>query len=281
MIAYRSIQELTVITAFSSLTTLPSFGLVLPIALSNGLSGQLLDARAAFAALTLFQLVSSSIQDGAAHGMQLMVAIGSLQRVQAALNQHIWKDGRQLIDNESTDTTNVKSSNSSSTDYTLEKEAYEKRSDRDVAVILDKVTTKWGDDSDVIAREISFTVPRNGLTVLFGPTGSGKSTLLRLMIGDNAPLSGRVSTMNQQVGFCSQPPWIANLTIRDNVVGAFPFEQNLYNLVLHTCALDRDIGELTDGDQHLCGLNGQSVSGGQKARIVCNCCALSTIRQEN
>lgn len=202
--------------------------------------------------------------------MQLMVAIGSLQRVQTFLNQHIWKDGRQHVGNESTDTIAMGSGSSSSADHAREKEASEKRADRDVAVTLDKVTTKWGGESDVIAREISFNVPRNGLTVLFGPTGSGKSTLLRLMIGDNVPLSGTVSTVDQHVGFCDQPPWIANLSIRENIVGALPFDEKMYHKVLHTCALDRDIRELADGDQHICGLNGQSVSGGQKARIVCN-----------
>jgi ATP-binding cassette subfamily C (CFTR/MRP) protein 1 len=229
-----------------------------------------LDARAAFAALTLFQLVSSAIQDGAAHGMQLMVAIGSLQRVQTSLNQHVWKDGRQHVGNESTDTIAMGSSNSSSSDHARKKEPSEKGADRDVAMTLDKVTTKWGDESDVIAREISFNVPRNGLTVLYGPTGSGKSTLLKLMTGDNVPLSGKVSTVDQLVGFCDQPPWIANLSIRDNIVGALPFDEKMYHIVLDTCALDRDIRELADGDQHICGLNGQSVSGGQKARIVCN-----------
>lgn len=200
-----------------------------------------------------------------------MVAIGSLQRVQKALNQHVWKDGRQCVGNESTDTIAMKSSNSSSADSARENEASEKGADRDVAVSLEKVTTKWGDESDVIAREISFDVPRNGLTVLYGPTGSGKSTLLRLMIGDNAPVSGKVSTMDQQVGFCDQPPWIANLSVKDNIVGALPFDERMYRMVLHTCALDRDMGELADGDQHMCGLNGQSLSGGQKARIVCIC----------
>ncbi|KAH6719181.1 P-loop containing nucleoside triphosphate hydrolase protein [Leptodontidium sp. MPI-SDFR-AT-0119] len=266
---YFRLQMIAIITlSFSSLTTLPSVGLVLPVALSNGRSGQLLDARAAFAALTLFQLVSAAIQDGAAHGMQLMVGIGSLQRVQAALNQHIWKDGRRSIGNESTDSIATGSIKLSSADNSHEKEPSEKHRDRDVAVTLDKVITKWSEESDVVGKEISFNVPRNGLTVLYGPTGSGKSTLLGLMTGDSAPVSGKVSTMDQQIGFCDQPPWIANLSIRDNIVGALHFDEKMYHMVLETCALDRDIRELGDGDQHICGLNGQSVSGGQKARIA-------------
>ncbi|KAL3426496.1 hypothetical protein PVAG01_00005 [Phlyctema vagabunda] len=263
------LQMIAIITlSFSSLTTLPSIGLVLPVALSRGQSGQLLDARAAFAALTLYQLVSAAIQDGAAHGMQLMVAIGSLQRVQASLSQHIWKDGREQVGFESTSSMALRSSSSTSDDPVGEKAPSGTYPDRDFAIKLDKVTTQWSGESDVAAEGISFRVPRNGLTVLYGPTGSGKSTLLRLLIGDKVPLSGKVSTIDQHMGFCDQPPWIANLSIRDNIVGALPFDEKLYHMVIDTCALDRDTRELANGDLHVCGLNGQSVSGGQKARIA-------------
>ncbi|PTB37966.1 hypothetical protein M441DRAFT_60292 [Trichoderma asperellum CBS 433.97] len=265
------LEMIAIITlSFSSITTLPAIGLVLPVALSKAQDGQLLSARNAFAALTLFQLVSSGIQDGAAHGMQLMVAIGSLKRVQASLNQRMWKDGRRHAGDESTDTIVVgsESSNNSTADYAPEKEPREKRIETEFAMTLDKVTTKWSDEGDLIVKEISFNIPRDGLTVIYGPTGSGKSTLLKLMTGDNLPVSGKVSTADRHIAFCDQPPWIANLSIRDNIVGARPFDEKLYYTVLDTCALDRDIRELAEGDQHMCGLNGVSVSGGQRVRIA-------------
>ncbi|KAL6894904.1 P-loop containing nucleoside triphosphate hydrolase protein [Trichoderma evansii] len=238
------------------------------ITLSQG--SQLLNARNAFAALTLFQLVSSGIQDGAAHGMQLMVAIGSLKRVQASLNQRKWKDGRRHAGDESTDTIVVGSgSNDSSTaDYAPEKEPREKPIRTEFAMTLDKVTTKWSEEGDLIVKEISFNIPRDGLTVIYGPTGSGKSTLLKLMTGDNLPVSGKVSTADRHIAFCDQPPWIANLSVRDNIVGARPFDEKLYNTVIDTCALDWDVRELAEGDQHMCELNGGSISGGQRVRIA-------------
>lgn len=270
-LGYQKFDSQThVATAFSSLTTLPAFGLVLPVALSNGQSGKLLDARAAFMALTLIQLVSSSIQDGAAHGMQLMGAIGSLQRVQSSLNENIWQDKRQHLGKEGSDTVPVVSSDSSSVGHAQEKVSSMKPDNREIAVAWNKITSKWSDETDVKASEISFEVPRNGLTVIWGPTGSGKSTLLGLIVGDSAPASGNVSTLDQQVGFCNQPPWIANLGIKDNIVGGLPVDETWYQTVIEICALDRDIKELADGDQHVCGLNGQSISGGQQARIVCN-----------
>lgn len=265
------LQMIAIITlSFSSLNTLPAIGLVLPVALSKAQTGQILDAPTAFMALTLFQLVSSAIQDGAAHGMQLMVAFGSLERVQTSLNQRIWRDERRHIGGESADTLAVGSGSSSSStgDHAQEKNPRQTRADTEFAMTLDKAATRWGDDSDAITKEISFNVPQNGLTILYGPTGSGKSTLLKLMTGDNAVVSGKVSTVDQHIAFCDQPPWIANLSIRDNIVGALPFEEELYHSALGTCALDRDIRELPEGDQHICGLNGGSISGGQRVRIA-------------
>ena len=271
------LSDAHILVAFSSLTTLPAFGLVLPVALSNAQFGQLLDARTAFAVLTLFHLVSAGIQDGAAQGMQIMVALGSLERVQSSLiSQRVWKDGRRHVGHgrhESTDTISAgsKLSTSSTVVQTHDRESVDNNNltDTKYAVTLDKVTTQWGDENDDMAKEISFRIPRDGLTVLYGPTGSGKSTLLKLITGENAPVSGKVSTVDRHIALCDQPPWIANLSIKDNIVGALPFDEKLYQTVLDTCALDRDIGELAEGEQHICGLNGGTISGGQKARIVC------------
>lgn len=199
-----------------------------------------------------------------------MLALGSLKRVETSLNQRVWKDERRHAGEESTDTIAMgsRSTNSSTADHVQEKEQSAKRAGLEFAMTLDKVIPRWADESDATSKEISFNVPRNGLTVLYGPTGSGKSTLLRLMTGDTAPLSGVVSTLDTQIAFCDQPPWIANLSIKDNILGALDFDEKLYQMVLETCALDRDIRELAEGDQHICGLNGGSVSGGQRARIV-------------
>uniref|UniRef100_A0A0D2Y6P3 ABC transporter domain-containing protein n=1 Tax=Fusarium oxysporum (strain Fo5176) TaxID=660025 RepID=A0A0D2Y6P3_FUSOF len=210
-----------------------------------------------FQVMTLFNIVSSSIQDCTSHVMAIMVGLGSLQRIESFLNQHTWTDPRKSIRDASIST------DESSVGGTSEKKVL-----TDVAVKIQNVSAKWTEDGEAVIKDATFDVPAHGLTVIAGPTGSGKSTLLRVVLGDLAPSSGTVSVDDSQVAFCDQTPWIANIIIKENIVGALPFYEERYRMALHACALDQDIEDLTDGDKHLCGLNGQSVSGGQKVRIA-------------
>ncbi|KAF5687004.1 major facilitator family transporter [Fusarium denticulatum] len=252
------LQLIALVTlSFTSLTMLPALGLSVHNAVSDKSSGRILTAQTAFQVMTLFNIVSSSIQDCTSHVMAIMVGLGSLQRIESFLNQHTWTDPRKSIRDASIST------DESSVGGTSEKKIL-----TDVAVKIQNVSAKWTEDGEDIIKDATLDVPAHGLTVIAGPTGSGKSTLLRVVLGDLAPSSGTVSVDDSQVAFCDQTPWIANISIKENIVGALPFYEARYRMALHACALDQDIEDLTDGDKHLCGLNGQSVSGGQKVRIA-------------
>ncbi|KAF4440782.1 hypothetical protein F53441_12190 [Fusarium austroafricanum] len=255
------LQLIALVTlSFTSLTMLPALGLSVHNATADKPPGQqILSAQTAFQVMTLFNIVSSSIQDCTSHVMALMVGLGSLQRIESFLNQHTWTDPRKHLGDGGAITDDNDSGIST-----------EKHVGNEVAVRLQNVDAKWTDDGESVIKDATFDVPAHGLTVIAGPTGSGKSTMLRVILGDLAPSSGTVSvsTGDSQVAFCDQTPWIANISIKENIVGALPFYEERYRMALNACALDQDIEDLTDGDSHLCGLNGQSVSGGQKVRIA-------------
>lgn len=48
-------------------------------------------------------------------------------------------------------------------------------------------------DSTLLLDDVSFTVPRGGITAVIGPNGAGKSLLMRLCHGLIAPSAGRVA----------------------------------------------------------------------------------------
>lgn len=104
-------------------------------------------------------------------------------------------------------------------------------------------------------------------TMVIGPTGVGKSTLLRALLGEANVTSGFIYVQPQQIAYCAEEEWICNITIRDNIIGENPYEEEWYNTVVMACLL-QDIREFPYGDLTLAGLRGSNLSGGQRQRLV-------------
>ncbi|MBR4870201.1 MAG: ABC transporter ATP-binding protein [Oscillospiraceae bacterium] len=91
------------------------------------------------------------------------------------------------------------------------------------------------EDGDAV-HSVSFTAPREKLTVILGPNGCGKSTLLKCLCGIHAPKSGSV-TMDEQnllalprkdlarrVAYLSQSRTVPDITVERMVLhGRFPY----------------------------------------------------------
>jgi phospholipid/cholesterol/gamma-HCH transport system ATP-binding protein len=65
------------------------------------------------------------------------------------------------------------------------------------AVAVDHVSFAF--DDHVVLRDVSFTVPKGGMTVLLGASGSGKSVLLKLVLGLLRPDSGTILVNGHRV----------------------------------------------------------------------------------
>ncbi|KAJ9111103.1 hypothetical protein QFC19_001302 [Naganishia cerealis] len=127
---------------------------------------------------------------------------------------------------------------------------------------------------------MDFIFPHGKLSVISGPTGSGKSALLHALLGEMDCTEGKVflpkhldqvcpgTGLRNSLAFCSQTPWLQQMSIRDNILFGEPFEQRRYDDVLEACALVPDLDALDDGDETEIGARGISMSGGQKARLA-------------
>ncbi len=144
------------------------------------------------------------------------------------------------------------------------------------------------DETRSILRDVTLDIPMGELTVITGKTGAGKSLLLAAILGEVKLLTGAITTpppppisvietkdiadsewiLPTLTSFVSQTPWIESGTVRDNITFGMPFNETRYNRVLQTCALEKDIELLVDGDQTEVGPKGVTLSGGQRWRVA-------------
>jgi phospholipid/cholesterol/gamma-HCH transport system ATP-binding protein len=70
------------------------------------------------------------------------------------------------------------------------------------AVVFDRVSFAF--DTQVVLREISFSVPRGSMTILLGASGAGKSVVLKLILGLLRPDAGTILVNGQRVDRMSE-----------------------------------------------------------------------------
>ncbi|KAI0802868.1 P-loop containing nucleoside triphosphate hydrolase protein [Xylaria sp. FL0064] len=105
--------------------------------------------------------------------------------------------------------------------------------------------------------------------MIVGPIGPGKSTLCKVLLGEVPFSEGRVtlSTRFPYVEFCDQTAFLSIGTIRDNIVGYSPFDEQRYAEVIKATALGFDLELLPQNDMTNIGSDGITLSGGQKQRV--------------
>jgi ATP-binding cassette, subfamily C (CFTR/MRP), member 1 len=109
------------------------------------------------------------------------------------------------------------------------------------------------------------------INVLTGPIGSGKSTLLRAILGELPLDTESIFVSSNNMTYCAQTLWTLNIPIEKSVSGLTrgqAIKEEWYSKVMHPCALEKDMLQLTDGDQSIPGRRGLTLSGGQKQRVV-------------
>ena len=135
------------------------------------------------------------------------------------------------------------------------------------AIKIESASFGWDKDKAVL-QSISMTVPRAKITMVVGPVGCGKSTLLKGTLGELPLTSGTVQLSSLRIAYCDQTPWHPNGTVQESIVGYADFDQRWYALVVRSCALDLDLGQLAQGDKTQIGSKGVALSGGQSQRLV-------------
>jgi ATP-binding cassette subfamily C (CFTR/MRP) protein 1 len=122
-----------------------------------------------------------------------------------------------------------------------------------------------------VVSDLSLEILSGSVTLVLGPVGSGKSTLLKAMLGEVEIRKGSMQSDAASVGYCPHDPWLPNLSLRDIITGVSEFDEEWFTTVLHVCALDEDLPQLSKGVHTLVGTKGAVLSGGQRQRLVSRC----------
>lgn len=135
-------------------------------------------------------------------------------------------------------------------------------------------------DTTPVLVDVSFTLPRRGLTAVVGASGSGKTTLARLLARFWDPSAGRIvvdghdlrsltmAELADYVATVLQDDYLLDTTIGDNIrLGRPDSTRDELAEAVHASGLAGFIAELPEGLDTPAGPGGARLSGGQRQRI--------------
>ncbi|KAI7783325.1 hypothetical protein LA080_012080 [Diaporthe eres] len=218
-----------------------------------------LDASTMFTSLSYLLLLTNPLSQVFQSVPQLLGGLACLGRIQAFLECEDRHDFRQALadmrlnsEKSAVDSAAVSGSDSDSAN----------------PIVINNGSFGWAADKFTLQR-INTKIPKSSLTIVIGPVGSGKSTLCKALLGEIPFSQGSVtlSTRFPHVGFCDQTAFLSNASIRDNIIGFSPFDNDRYAEVIEATALAFDLATLPQGDRTNVGSDGITLSGGQKQRV--------------
>ena len=82
-----------------------------------------------------------------------------------------------------------------------------------------------------------------------------------------SPQTNPKISINGEIAFCSQKPWILSGTVKENITFFQPEDEEKLRKVIYYACLEDDLKILGKGVETEIGERGVNLSGGQKARI--------------
>ena len=122
--------------------------------------------------------------------------------------------------------------------------------------------------SKFMIRDVNLRIKKGEKIGVIGDSGSGTSSLLYCMIGEMIPLDSAQVYKQGSISYLSQSRWLIGASIKENILLGKHYDQNLMQLALEAADLLEDINQFSDGIETVLSDNGDSVSGGQRARIA-------------
>jgi len=145
-------------------------------------------------------------------------------------------------------------------------------------ISMKNITVKYGDKNAL--QNISITIEKGSKTAVIGPTAAGKTQLLYLLTGLIKPATGDIfyddinindynkESFQYQIGFVFQDSIIFNMSLRENIAFNGNVTDESLAKAIETAELKNFIDSLPEGLNTIVSENGNSLSCGQKQRIM-------------
>ncbi|MFJ8942020.1 ABC transporter ATP-binding protein [Streptomyces sp. NPDC102395] len=149
------------------------------------------------------------------------------------------------------------------------------------SVRFEDVSFRYRPGQPYVHRQVSFEVPRTGVTAFVGPSGAGKSTVFALIERFHEVTGGRVlvdgkdvrdwplSELRSAIGYVEQDAPVLAGTLRENLVFAAPgaSDDDIRDVLART-KLDTLVERLPHGLDTPVGHRGSKLSGGERQRVA-------------
>ncbi|CEM02561.1 unnamed protein product [Vitrella brassicaformis CCMP3155] len=137
------------------------------------------------------------------------------------------------------------------------------------AIDIHNMTASWEPKTGPVLKSVSLSVKQGELLVIAGPVGGGKTSLLMTILGELEPQAGGVCVREGDgMALVEQEPFIAPVTILENILFGKPADQALVDAAIHASALATDLASMPSHVHTQVGERGVTLSGGQKARVA-------------
>ncbi len=149
-----------------------------------------------------------------------------------------------------------------------------------VSIEFDHVSFSYGQNSDMVLEDISFTAQAGKTTAILGPTGSGKTTLIKLIERFYDTTQGTIfingidikqiplKELRGLFGYVPQKAFLFSGTIDSNVSYAGKVDEEQKKLALEIAQAKEFIDEKEEGINTPISQGGTNVSGGQRQRLA-------------
>ncbi|WP_320669294.1 ABC transporter ATP-binding protein [Patulibacter defluvii] len=148
-------------------------------------------------------------------------------------------------------------------------------------VAFEGVGFRYREGVEAVLDDVSFVVPRVGLTAIVGPSGAGKTTTFALLERFYDPTAGRIlmagrdlrewprAALRARLGYVEQDAPVLAGTVRENLLLAAPdaSDERIARVVAEA-RLEPLIARLPDGLESEVGTRGTTLSGGERQRVA-------------